>query len=89
VILKYQLEYSNKKEDFNVLLSWSKILSNNKVFEIESYHYSYYLAEFYLNTNIIGSDHAGPSVEIGVLGYILSIKLYDTRHWDEIKNNWV
>ena len=33
-------------------------------------------------------DHAGPSFEVGVWGFHLMIKGYDTRHWDHGNKRW-
>ena len=33
-------------------------------------------------------DHAGISVEIGILSFELSARLVDSRHWDYQNNRW-
>lgn len=33
-------------------------------------------------------DHAGASLELGLLGYSVHAQLYDTRHWDYEANEW-
>ena len=33
-------------------------------------------------------DHAGPRIELGLLGYEFCIRIYDTRHWDYALNTW-
>jgi hypothetical protein len=35
-----------------------------------------------------GQDHAGPKLCVEVLGYMLNIHAYDSRHWDRHKNCW-
>ena len=33
-------------------------------------------------------DHAGIEIGIGIFGYGVSFRMYDTRHWDYDKNTW-
>jgi hypothetical protein len=33
-------------------------------------------------------DHAGIEIGIGILGYGISFRMYDTRHWDYEKSNY-
>ncbi len=52
--------------------------------------------EIYRDTTILGcsfrwttrQDHAGVNLELGLLGYTVSFQYYDTRHWDNEKNQW-
>ena len=76
------------KENFKNLFNWNKQVSKNKVVEIEFIRYSYDLMSLEVNLAWKGSDHAGPYIEIGLLGYTGSIKLYDIRHWDYDKKDW-
>jgi hypothetical protein len=47
--------------------------------------------EVYRDTTIISlsfrwtirQDHAGMNLEIGLLGYTVSLQYYDTRHWND------
>jgi hypothetical protein len=34
-------------------------------------------------------DHAGLTLEVGLLGYSVNFKIYDNRHWDTEKDCWV
>lgn len=34
------------------------------------------------------SDHAGISIEFGLLGYSISVNTHDTRHWDAVTDTW-
>ena len=36
-----------------------------------------------------GQDHAGIEFGIGILGYGISFRIYDTRHWDSEQNAYV
>ena len=33
-------------------------------------------------------DHAGIGLELGLLGYKIDFRLYDSRHWDYETNSW-
>ena len=41
--------------------------------------------EFEFNTK---QDHAGASLELGLLGYQIRFTFYDERHWNSEKNCW-
>ena len=36
----------------------------------------------------IQRDHAGMTIELGLLGYSVSLNIYDRRHWDHVNNHW-
>jgi hypothetical protein len=63
-------------------------ISKTKAWELEHTYYSKMLldAEFKINTR---GDHAGLQVVLGVLGYGIAFRIYDTRHWDYETNTWV
>jgi len=49
------------------------------------------LDEFFsvnLDTWWYGDDHAGPSFDLTILWFFVSIKLYDVRHWDATNECW-
>ena len=46
------------------------------------------LFELIIDLTWMGYDHAGPKIEITLLGLFFSINLYDTRHWNYEKNRW-
>jgi hypothetical protein len=33
-------------------------------------------------------DHAGLDITVGLLGYGISFRIYDTRHWNDYDNRW-
>lgn len=41
-----------------------------------------------LDTSFSGRDHAGPELELILLGFSLNFKIYDSRHWDYKKSIW-
>jgi hypothetical protein len=68
---------------------FSKRLFENKAFELQISRFDPdELIEFDLDLNWQGHDHAGPRLELTVLGWFFSTKLYDTRHWDYDNNRW-
>ena len=36
----------------------------------------------------IRTDHAGFTLEIALLGWLIEFKFYDSRHWDHTNNCW-
>ena len=63
-------------------------LSTNKNLEFQITRYDHTLIELGLDINWWGQDHAGPRLEIGLLGYYLHISFYDSRHWNRSNNGW-
>ncbi len=37
----------------------------------------------------VRQDHAGPRLELGLLGYSIYFMFYDNRHWDTETDDWV
>ena len=52
---------------------WSRIVN---LFELE------------VSTRMTGRDHAGPRFYASLLGFFLSVQLYDGRHWDYANDRW-
>ena len=63
-------------------------ITKNKTFEIGFYKYAWNLFEFRLDLRWWGHDHAGPSLELGFLGYTARIGISDNRHWNSVANTW-
>ena len=79
-----------RREDFYSYYCWSGDLPfKHKHWEIQAYRYSWDLLHFNLDTKCLGEDHAGPELEFGLLGFSIRFKIYDSRHWDYDKNDWV
>lgn len=65
---------------------WANIFNRGKVFNTKSVEF-----EIYRDTTIISfsfnwttrQDHAGVNLELGLLGYTMSLQCYDTRHWNK------
>lgn len=77
-----------KHDEFKNIYCLEKLVAKNKAFKFEVTKYAHYLFEFHLDLNIVGGDHAGPSLEVNLFGYTVDIELYDTRHWDYENNCW-
>jgi hypothetical protein len=75
-------------DEFDNLYCFTKSLTKNKHFEFEVWHESNELLVVALSTDFGGSDHAGPHITLGLLGYSLNWKIYDSRHWDYDNNTW-
>lgn len=41
-----------------------------------------------IDTNFIGSDHAGVNITMILFGIKLFVSMYDSRHWDYKNNKW-
>ena len=75
------------KEKFDNLFCRSGMITAHKAWEFELIKYS----RTFLKAEVrwtVKTDHAGPSIGIGLLGYEISIQIYDTRHWDGKTNAW-
>lgn len=46
------------------------------------------LLDFQLDLSWRGHDHAGPSLNLGLLTWEFNINIYDHRHWDYEKHTW-
>jgi hypothetical protein len=90
-IFNFRLELSNpfdRWEYFKPLGCISGKLTKNKAWELEHSFYTGMIldADIRLNRNV---DHAGLDITIGILGYGISFRIYDTRHWDYGRGEWV
>ena len=63
-------------------------LTRYKAWELEHTYYAGSLldCEFVIS---MGEDHAGFELAIGILGYGVGFRMYDTRHWNYQLNKWV
>lgn len=77
-----------KHSPFKSYWQWEYSLSRHKTLEIGFYRYAWDLFEIHLDLRFWGKDHAGPSIELGILGYTARFGISDTRHWNYITNTW-
>lgn len=73
----------NKYEKY---FSYYKQISTNKNLEIETSYSNYDVFKFELDCSPIGKDHAGFGLDINILCWQFSFRIYDSRHWDY--SNW-
>jgi len=63
-------------------------LGANRAWELEHTYYSGSL--FDIDTSFsIREDHAGFELTLGLFGYGIHFRIYDTRHWDYARGIWV
>ena len=64
-------------------------LTANKAFEWQTDYFGWTnLLSISLDLIPTGSDHASMGFEITLLGFMVSAKIYDSRHWDDDAGNW-
>jgi hypothetical protein len=89
-ILNIRIELKNpfdRWDYFNNLGCMSGSLFNCKAWELEHSYYSPMLVDADVRWTRC-QDHAGIEIGIGIFGYGVSFRMYDTRHWDYDKNTW-
>lgn len=85
----YNPWHDEKNSPFVNYKCWSGFLTKNKGWEVELTHYTHTLFEFGLNLRCTRMDHAGPSVEISVVGYSFRAAVNDFRHWNFEQKRWM
>ena len=75
---------------YNVKYLYNKYgsFTANKHWEFEVMYNKSILLGFELGTHLWGSDHEGPSLRVSLLGLEAHFNIYDSRHWDDDKNDW-
>lgn len=65
-------------------------IARHKNLEIQLSRWSriVHIIELELDTRFTGRDHAGPRIYVGLLGFFLSLQIYDHRHWDYENGRW-
>ena len=90
-IVNLRFELTNpfdRWEFFKPLGCISGLLFWHKAWELEHSYMSTMLVD--IDTTITTRrDHAGLDITIGILGYGIHFKIYDTRHWNYDLNQWV
>lgn len=76
------------KNEFEPIWSkWGNI-TENKGWEIEICKNSSDILLFDVDISWRGSDHAGPSILLGLFSYFIHVKICDKRHWNYDANTW-
>ena len=71
---------------FENIKNFSGRVTENKTWEVEILK-TYNLFRFDLQYTV-RQDHAGPSFEIGLLGWEFRVSVHDNRHWNYSTNDW-
>ena len=90
-ILNIRCELANPLDSWDCFKNLGCVsgrLFKYKAWELEHTYYSPMLADIDLVWNKC-TDHAGLAVTLGLLGYGISFRIYDTRHWDYARGIWV
>ena len=74
-------------EYFNNLGYISGRLFQHKAWELEHTYYSPLLCDMECSWTH-HQDHAGFEFGLGILGYGISFRIYDTRHWNNYDKCW-
>jgi hypothetical protein len=72
-------------EHFKNLGSIQGRISSRTAWELEHTYYSGVLMDVDISLSV-REDHAGLEITLGLFGYGVSFRIYDTRHWDYDKN---
>lgn len=88
IYLNFSIANPFKHDSFKNYWERGFLITKHKCFDIGFYKYAWNLFEFQLDLRFQGSDHAGPSLEINILGYTARVGISDTRHWNSVQNCW-
>jgi hypothetical protein len=89
-ILNIRIELTNPRDRwdyFRNLGCVSGMITRFTAWELEHSYYSPLLFDFEMRWNR-KTDHAGFEFGIGILGYGIHFRIYDTRHWNDFDNCW-
>ena len=86
----FVVSYPFKSKTFKRIWGKENLLKflQYKAYNIEL---SFYICNLFcvcLDLHTTGRDHAGPQLEIVILGLGFRCGIYDTRHWNYQKNCW-
>jgi hypothetical protein len=80
-IISLRAQISLPFEHFNNLGCIHGCIGKNMAWELEHNHYSGSLFDIDFSWSI-REDHAGIELTLGLFGYGIGFRIYDTRHWD-------
>ena len=89
-IINIRIEIANPFDQWDMFKNLGCLsgkLAKYKAWELEHTYYSPMLADLDIVWNK-HTDHAGVAVSFGLLGYGISFRIYDTRHWNYELNTW-
>jgi len=77
-----------KCKEFRNIYARHWAVTKNKTLELQFYRYAYEVVSFDLDLSWQGQSHAGPNLELNILGWNFKIALEDNRHWDHERHCW-
>jgi len=86
-LFKLQFSIGTPFEYFKNLGSLCGQLSKYKAWELEHTYYAGCLCDIDVSITT-KQDHAGVSLVIGLFGYGIHFRMYDTRHWNYETRRW-
>ena len=87
-IISLRMQISLPFESFNNLGCLYGRIGKNTAWELEHTQYGGSLFDIEFSWSI-REDHAGLEMGLGLFGYGISFRIYDTRHWDNETNSWM
>ena len=67
---------------------WGRV-NENRSWEIQLDHFGWDdIFKFRLGLDRVGFDHAGPEVELTILGFMFHFTMPSNQHWDYDTGNW-
>ena len=81
--------HKEKRRPWRDLFQGEWPVTKNKVFGFALDYYTYDWFEFAVDTRWQGTDHAGPSIRLTVLGLGVRVSVCDNRHWNYEAGRWV
>jgi|APCry1669189768_1035252.scaffolds.fasta_scaffold174127_2 hypothetical protein len=89
-IINFRFELSNPFDRWEFFKSLGCIagkFTKYKAWELEHSFYTGLVADFELDWKC-RTDHAGFGFSVGLLGYGIAFRIYDTRHWNNETKTW-
>lgn len=89
-ILNIRIELTNPFDRWDCFKNLGCVygkLFKHRAWELEHTYYSPMLLDVDVLWNT-ATDHAGLAITFGLLGYGISFRIYDTRHWNYETNKW-
>ena len=89
-MINFILKIRNPFSGNNFKTIWEKIgdFTEYKNWEFGIYYHSGTMLGIDIDLSWHGRDHAGPKIELTVLGLNFLLQIYDVRHWDYEKRRW-
>ena len=74
--------------EFQSLWSRQWSVTKHRTLEIQTYRYAWNLVMIDLELAWWGQSHAGPELEVSLLGWGLRVGLPSNHHWDHERHCW-